>query len=257
MAIKLKNNESANQTDGNEMTPGSFEPSDNLNNQAESKYHGGLGDGKVDIDKINDLPAYTAPPVMGNGGTGAASGSAKRSIIYKVIGIIIILIALVFMVKGIRFMTGSGGKDITDELSKSESELASDFKTQFTDNPARVSAIPQYCGGDINVKSGKDLHIVYYKDKQIGLNTDSRKYRLFGVGINDPEKTAIKKMTYQYDDCIAILNDLMGGSSDTYFYYNKKNNDCFVLTINKNSARVVNMTYYNDFKKVTSTLTMN
>ena len=258
MGIQLKKDE----TDGNvqdniqENGNNSF-PDINDQNNPESKFRGGIGDGTVDIDKINDLPAYTAPPVNNNMGVGAASGAEKRAIIYKIIGVLIILVVVFFIYRGVTFMTGSGGKDITNELTKTEEEIASDMKIKFEDNEARVRAIPQYANGTITVRSGKDIHVVYLDGEQVGVNSDSRKYRFFGVGINDPEKHALDNMTYQYDDCIVVLNDLMGGNSDTYFYYNKKNNDVFVLTINKNSARVVNMTYFTDYKRIVETLTIN
>lgn len=248
MGMQLKNDGSNNPTD---EEPVSRFMDDSVDvSQEESKFRGGIGDGTVDIDKINDLPAYTAPPVMNEGGVGAASGAQRRSIIYKVIGLVLLLVAIIFIARGVKYMTGSGGKDITDELTKTEEEIASDMKIKFEDNDARLRAIPQYAKGTVTVRSGKDLHIVYLNDEQVGVNSDSRKYRFFGVGINDPEKTALNKMTYQYEDCIVIANDLIAGNSDTFFYYNKKNNDAFVLAINKNSARVVNMTYFTDCKKM-------
>ena len=233
------------QPDLNDGLSDGFDPKD-----PESKYRGGLGDGTVDIDKINDLPAYTAPPLMNEGSGGVASGAEKRSMIYKAIGIIILLVAIIFIYRGVNYLTGTGGKDITAELTKSEDEIAKDMRIKFEDNDARLRAIPQYANGTVKVRSGKDLHVVYLDDEQTGINSDSRKYRFFDVGINDPEKTAVSKMTYQYDDCIVVASDLIAGNSDTYFYYNKKNNDAFVLAINKNSARVVNMTYFTDCKKM-------
>ena len=245
MAIQLKNNgESETEVKASEE----FAP--------EEKFRGGLGDGTVDIDKINDLPAYTAPPVM-EVKKGNVSGAEKRSLIYKILAGVILLVVAFGIYKGVSYITGSGGKDITSELSKTDSEVAADLKITFEDNPGRLKAIPQYASGEVTVKSGKDLHVIYLKGKQVGFNTDSRKYRFFGVGINDAEKHALENMTYQYDDTFVVLNDILGGNSDTYFYYNKKNNDCFVLTINKGTARVVNMTYFTEMRKMTSKLDMN
>ena len=251
MAIKLKNDDTNEAQETLDQKPDSFS---DFEDEQESKFRGGIGDGTVDIDKINDLPAYTAPPVINSGRSGAVSGAQRRSIIYKIIGIILVAVLCFFVYKGVSYMTGSGGKDITDELTKSEDEISKDLKITFEDNPARVKSISHFCAGEITVRSGKELHLVYYKDEQIGVNSNSRKYRFFGVGINDAEKTALKNMTYQYDDAFVFSGDLTGGSSDTYYYYNKKNNDCLVLTINKNSARVANMTYFTDFKKATATL---
>ena len=262
MSIQLKNGPDDNVSDEIQgVSSGVTQP--NLNNDfadgftddfdpndPESKFRGGLGDGTVDIDKINDLPAYTAPPVMNEGSGGIASGAEKRSLIYKIIGIVILLVAIVFIYRGVNYLTGTGGKDITAELTKSEDEIAKDMRIKFEDNDARLKSIPHYANGTVKVRSGKELHVVYLDDEQTGINSNSRKYRFFGVGINDPEKTAVNNMTYQYEDCIIVASDLIAGNSDTYFYYNTKNNDAFVLAINKNSARVVNMTYFTDCKKM-------
>ena len=258
MSIQLKNGPEDNLQDGLQSDSldnvqanpvdgfdDGFDPKD-----PESKYRGGLGDGTVDIDKINDLPAYTAPPLMNEGGIGAASGAEKRSLIYKIIGIVLLLVVVFFIYRGVNYLTGTGGKDITAELTKSEDEIAKDLRIKFEDNDARLKSIPHYAKGTVKVRSGKELHVVYLDDEQTGINSNSRKYRFFGVGINDPEKTAVNNMTYQYEDCMVLANDLIGGNSDTYFYYNTKNNDAFVLAINKNSARVVNMTYFTDCKKM-------
>ena len=61
-------------------------------------------------------------------------------------------------------------------------------------------------------------------------------------------------MTYEYDDCMILLDDVTNGESDTYFYYNEKKNDCLVLTVNNRSNRIADMTYYTDYKKVTEKL---
>ena len=241
MAIQMKTDENTPVTPATPIDP-------------ESKFRGGLGDGKVDIDKINDLPAYTAPPVMNDGGAGVMSGSERRSLIYKIIGGIILLIVAVLIYKGAFYMTGSGGKDITAELTKTEDEISGDLKIKFEDNDARVSAVPQYTYGKVTVRSGKGLHVVYCNDEQVGVNSDSRNYRFFDVGINEPWKQAVGSMSYKYDDCIVVANDFIEGNSDTYYYFNEKNNDVLILTVNKNSARVVNMTYFTDYKKMTEKL---
>lgn len=266
MAIQMKRNDNGDGSDNNSHNTldslnkkteysGSYEAENGLDsNDPENKFRGGLGDGKVDIDKVNDLPAYTAPPLVNPDKKPVGSGSSASSIVFKVIGVILILAVMFGLYKGVGYMTGSSGKDITSELSKSEEDIAKDLKITFEDNEKRANGIPQYANGTITVRSGKDLHVVYLNGKQIGVNTDSRKYRFYGIGINDPEQTAMKKTTYVYDDSMVVLTDMLGGNSKTYFYYNKKNKDCLALTISDSTNRVVNMTYYTDYKKITATL---
>ena len=226
--------------------------------EEESKFRGGYGDGKISADMINDLPAYTAPPVMNSGGAGVGGkASRNRSVIYRIIAVVFAVAAVFGFIKIAQHFTSSGGKDITEYLTKSEETISSGLVISFKDNPDRVSAIPRYTNREITVKSGNELHLVFIKGKQVGINTDSRKYRFFGVGINDAEQTAVKNMTYEYDDKFMVLNDMLGGNSNTEFFYNKKNKDCFALTMSDRTNRVVNMTYYTDYKKMLETLSLS
>ena len=220
----------------------------------ESKFRGGYGNGKVSADQLNDLPTYTAPPVMPTSSGGSTRSGASNGVVSKIIAAVVIVAVILVFVKLAMTITGSGGKDITPELTKTEDEIASDLGITFSENNDRVGKIPQYAKSKVTVNSGDELHIVYIGGKQVGVNTDSRKYRFFDVGINDSEKNALKKMTYTYDDSMVVLNDLMGGNSTTYFYYNNKDKDGLVLTISEKSGRVVSMTYYTDFKKATANL---
>ena len=47
---------------------------------------------------------------------------------------------------------------------------------------------------------------------------------------------------------------MVGGQSTAWFYYNSANNDCMVIIVNDNSARVVAMTYFNDYKLISENL---
>lgn len=229
-----------------------------LNFEEASKFQGGYGDGTVSIDKINDLPTYTAPPVMNTGAVGVSGNSStSRTVVLRVVAILFVALLVFAFYKMAIYFTASGGKDITSSLTKSEDEISKELGITFEDNAERVRAIPQYSSGTVTVKSGNELHIVYINGKQVGVNTDSRKYRFFNVGINDPEQTALRDMTYQYDDSMIVMNDLLGGNSSTYFYYNKKNKDCLVLTVSDKTNRIVSMTYYTNFKKATETLSIS
>ncbi len=218
-----------------------------------SKYYGGIGDGTVSADKINDLPTYTGPTYIPTEGAGV-SNQKTRSIIYKIIGILIIAVIIGGAAYGINYMIGSSGKDISNQLILSEAEIGLNLGITFEDNENKVKSVRQYTKGKVTVRSGGDLNIIYVDGKQVGVNTRSRKYRFYNVGINDAEKDVIEAMTYKYDDSMIVINDIMDGESDTYYYYNKKNNDCLVLVVNNRSNRIADMTYYTDYKKMTEQL---
>lgn len=218
-----------------------------------SKYHGGIGRGTVDPDRIKDLPPYTAPPVV-DVKVGTNSSSKIISIIFKVLVVLVILAVLFALYKGIGYVTGSSGDDITAMLTHSEEELAREMKTTFEDNEKIVKMIPRYTNGTVTAKTGNELDIVYVNGKQVGVHTNGRKYRFFGVGVNDPAYTAENNMTYQYDSSFEVLTDYMNENSEAHFYYNEKNNDCLVLTVSKNTNRVVSMVYYTNYQKMTENL---
>ena len=155
---------------------------------------------------------------------------------------------------GINYMIGSSGKDISNQLILSEAEIGLNLGITFEDNENKVKSVRQYTKGKVTVRSGGDLNIIYVDGKQVGVNTRSRKYRFYNVGINDAEKDVIEAMTYKYDDSMIVINDIMDGESDTYYYYNKKNNDCLVLVVNNRSNRIADMTYYTDYRKMTEQL---
>ncbi len=231
----------------------SFELSGDYPKDESSKYRGGIGDGTVDPERIKDLPPYTAPPVT-DVKVGTNSSNKVLSIIFKVVGVLLILAVLFALYKGIGYVTGSGGEDITSKLTLSEEELAQDMDTTFEDNENIVKMIPRYTNGTLTAKTGKELDIVYVDGKQVGVHTNGRKYKFFGVGVNDPLYTAEDKLTYQYDECFQVLTDFLNENSESYFYYNDKNNDCLVLTVSKNTNRVVSMVYYTDYHKMTENL---
>lgn len=256
MALQLKNdNDEVKKESGSKA-----EFSDDIglgdagSSEVYSKFRGGLGDGTVDIDKINDLPTYTGPTVIDPNGAGVASGAKTRGLIVKIVVGLIVLAVILVGANVARSMLGSSGKDITEYLTLSEEELGKKLSITFEDDASKVKSVQHYSAGTITVRSGKELNVIYIDGKQCGIGTNSKKYKFFNIGINDAEQTALKNTTYQYDDSMIVINDVMNGQSDTYYYYNKKNNDCLVLSINNKTNRVVNMIYYTNLKKATETL---
>lgn len=218
-----------------------------------SKFRGGIGDGTVSADKINDLPTYTGPTYVPTEGAGV-SNQKTRAIIYRIVGLILLIVVSIVVVKGVQYYVGSGGKDITNELVLSDSQIAADLHISFEEDEEKAKSLIQYSNGTPSVKSGKGLSIIYIDGIQVGVNTSSRGYIFYGISINQAEKDALKSMNYQYDDSMVVITDDVSPVSDNYIYYNKKANDCLVLAVNKQSNRIVDMTYYTDFAKITEQL---
>ncbi len=205
--------------------------------------------GDVPPEPVVDLPTYKDMGAVSSGSAGVTG--SNRGIIYKIIGVLILGVVIFFVIKGIRYMLNSGGQDITEYLSASEVELQDHLNLKFEENDQRAKNVPQYSGGTVTVHSANGLDVVYIDGKQVGVATDSRDYRFYGVGINDADKDVYDLLTYPKTSSFVMLNDLMGGNSDSTFYYDKSNNTCLVITVNKKNNRVVYMAYFTDLALIT------
>ena len=153
-----------------------------------------------------------------------------------------------------KYLIGSSGEDITNYLPLTEMEISDTLGIEFEQHNELAKGVQQYSGGTVTVKEGKGLQVVYINGQQVGVCTTSRDWRFFGIGINDPWKDAQGKMTYKSEGSFTVLNDMLEGSSTSYYYYDTAKNTCFVLTVNANSGRVAYMAFFTDFRFVTKDL---
>ena len=162
-----------------------------------------------------------------------------------------IAVAIVYIIyQGIFYLTESGGFEVARMLNMSEDKIAKELDTSFHDDDSLVSEVTEFPDEGIKVRTDGNLNIIYENNIRIGINTSSRKYKFYGIGINQPNIENEKRMSYHYDGIVQRTEDVMGGKSNTYYYYNRSQNDCLAITINNSSNRVANMTYYNDFARI-------
>lgn len=193
--------------------------------------------------------------------TNIETGEAKKnqkSLALSAVGTIIILFIVGLIVIGIGKAIVSvvmpEGEDITPFLTGNADSIAAELGVTFTDHPEWVSRVHQYGVGTVTVKAAEDIGIVYLNGRQIGVQVESKAYTMFGIQIGDGEKHAYDHMTYSFEDFFSVINDMAEGKTTTYFYYNKKQNDCIALTINDTTNRIVGMTYFTDYQKIIQTL---
>ncbi|GEM_PF-2619946 len=253
MALQLKHDD------------GPEKPENELKNELkkENDFNAGIDSGERKY-AFDDEPGGNAgpdlsnlPPIKHVGGIGSSDVKVidpNRKLIHKIIGFIVLLLVLGGLFFGIKRFLYSSGEDITKYLSLSEKEIGSKLKITFEQNDEKAPKIQQYSGGKVTVRSGKGLDIVYIDGKQVGVSTSSQDYKFFDIGIKDPQKDVEKKMTFKSDGVFVVANDLMGGSSTSYFYYDAARKNCFVVTVNGQSNRVANMSYFTDFDTVTRRL---
>ena len=175
---------------------------------------------------------------------------AFYSIIYRIVGVVIIFFILFSINRGINYLTGYGGEDVSRVLSLSEYDISKKLDTSFNENDYLVKKMPHLNEAEVKVHTDGDLNIIYVNGRQLGVNTTGRKYCIYGVSINEPEYEALKSMTYRYEGCTQTLDNISRGNVNTYYYYSKVHNDCLVLSVSKNSNRVVSVTYFTDYDMI-------
>lgn len=211
-----------------------------------------ISDGEEDLLKIEE------PKVVYN--TAMAEAQAKQKEGNPIVGVIVkMLIALA--VGGLLIFTGEKivsvvmpeGESITHLLNEKADVMATELGMTLVDDPAMAANVFQYSKGVVTVKSAEDLGIVYIDGKQMGVHIPSNKYTIFDVQVGDGEKEMYNNTSYPYDNFASILNTV-SDKGTVYIYYNRERNDCIIFYINNTTNRIVSMTYFNDYKKVTETL---
>ena len=206
------------------------------------------------MEPVRDLPTYRDMGAVKAASSGVGHHKTARGIIYKVIGLLV-LAALGFGIYlVVKYVVGSGGQDISNYLTYTEVELADHLNLTFEDHNERASKIQQYSGGTVTVRSSGELEVIYINGEQVGVATDGRDYRFFGVGVNEPEKDMDGLLTFKYDYVFHVINDLMGGNSQSYYYCDTANNRCLVLTVSDKTHRVVYMTFFTDLALISKEL---
>ena len=165
-------------------------------------------------------PEETLPVIKDMGAVVPEStkiSSSTRGVIYKIIGgIFILALGFAFYLMA-KYLIFSSGDDITNYLSLSEMEISDTLGIEFEQHDELAKSVQQYSGGTVTVRAGKGLQAIYINGQQVGVGTDSRDWRFFDVGINDSEKAAMEKMTYQSEGSFTVLRPPQTTSSTTVF----------------------------------------
>lgn len=205
------------------------------------------------LDNSYEKPVITTSLKSNTVNEAAVKPTAGVTIV-KLIIALIVCGALILIGKGIASKALPEGEDITAVLKKSESAIAQQLGLTFTEDATLVNEIPQYSEGKVRVVSAEDVAVVYIDGRQMGVHMRTKLYRMYNVQVGMGEKEANENMTYVSDNFFSVLNDMAVGRTTTYFYYNMAQNDCLALTINNTTNRVVAVTYYYDYKKISETL---
>lgn len=146
------------------------------------------------------------------------------------------------------------GIDITEQLGHDAQTLQSELGESFINNPAWSANVYEYSKSDPSFEGSEDIGVVYMEGRQIGIHIPTKTYTIFNIRVGDGEAHMYKNTTYPFDNSTSILST-MSDKATVYIYYNQERNDCIFILINNVTNRIESMTYYNDYKKVSETLT--
>ena len=171
--------------------------------------------------------------------------------IVKWVVIIALVVVAVSLVKG---LISPKATDVTKFVNYDYDQLKDAIDEDIEKDTDMSSKITHYSNGTVTVDSAEGIGIVYIDGARKGLHIDDKKYCMFGISLGDGETTIEDNITYDYTEYMLVLNDLAGGKSTATIYYNTSKNDCLVVFVNDKSARVVAMTYFNDYKLFSTNL---
>lgn len=184
--------------------------------------------------------------------------TAKKSSDFDLMGIIKWIVIALIVVVGVKLfvnLVNPKATDVTAYVNMETADVEAELDVTLPLAPDMAGKINQWSNNRVvTVNSDGEIGVVYMDGKHIGLHIADKKYTMFGVKIGDGETTIDNNITFDYENSMFVLNDMAEGKSTATYYYNKTNNDCLVVIINDNSNRVVAMTYFNNYAKVTETL---
>ena len=198
----------------------------------------------VDLPVIKTTSTYTGPKEKNHVG-----------LFIKICVFALLAAGVYFLVD--KFLIKKDAKELKDCVNMTTEQLEKELGVKLTRNDTTVKRVRHYSNSSLVTDGNGEIAVLYMDGKQLGIHIDSEKYKLYGIEIYMPRYEVEKKMTYEKENTMQILNDMYEGVSTSVFYYNQTRNDCVMVNYNDNTNRVVSMTYFNDLEKITERLMMN
>ncbi len=179
------------------------------------------------------------------------------SFLYKLVGIAIGVALALVACRGISYVLETKGTDISHLLALPEYQISREFQTEFNWDKDLPDQLPISLGEHVNAKTNGDINLIYVDGTYVAINTSSRDYRFYEVGINQSIRSSLSQTTFRYENSSKLTQTTRGKYSDSYIYCNWENNNCLVLTVNNTSNRVASLTYIRDLRAVANYLGVN
>lgn len=147
--------------------------------------------------------------------------------------------------------------DVTHLANASKATIESELGVELNNNPKMINRIYEYTEGDLTVEGGSEsgVALLYIDGVRKGFHIDKKRYTMFGIEMGNSMLEVDDNLNYRYEGTFEVLDDYYDqGVSKGVFYYNEANNDCLIIVYNDTTGRVVALTYYSDYKKLTEQL---
>ncbi|GEM_PF-5189648 len=176
------------------------------------------------------------------------------SFLYKTAGIVIGVALALVACRGISYVLESKGTDISHLLALPEYQLSREFQAEFRWDKELPDKLPVKLGEHVEVKTNGDINLIFVDGSFTAINTSSRDYRFYEVGINQSIRSSLRRTTFRYENTSKLTQNTHGNYSDSYIYCNWSDNNCLILTVNNTSNRVASLTYIRDLRAVADLL---
>lgn len=215
----------------------------------------GLGD-MDDKDFETNFGGYSGEPIKISTNIDYDPPKTKTSNfdVMSIVKLVVFIAVIALIAKLIINWLNPKVTDVTDYINFDVATIEKELDIDMKPDAQMASQINQHSTGTVTVEGNGEIGVVYIDGAYAGLHIDAKGYGMFDVAIGDPEYDAIDNLSFDYDDSMVVLNDLMGGQSTTVYYYNVANNDCVVMITNATTNRIVAMTYFCDYARITETL---
>lgn len=216
----------------------------------------GMEDLYEERSDIENFGGYTSNPIKISTNIDYEAPKTKSSG-FDVMPVVKLVVAIVIIALAVKLITNLANPkvvDITDYINSDVDTVANALDIEMKPDAEMATQIHHYSQGTVTVEGDGEVGVVYIDGAYAGLHVDAKGYSMFGVAIGDPEYDAVEALSFDYDDSMIVLDDLMAGNSSTVYYYNVQKNNCVALITNGNTNRIVAITYFSDYAKVTETL---
>lgn len=167
-----------------------------------------------------------------------------------IIGLIFFAVVVALVVAAIQNRKTDELIDVTEFVDYEDKDLEEELNLSFSDNKSYALKTGLEPEVDITAKADEGFAVVYINGKREGIFFDSDSYSLYGLKVGDPCDDKFENIKYIYTDIKEKTMGRMTRTKTDYILYNTNTGTCVYVSIDDNTAKIKELGYYSDYKKV-------